>query len=98
MIFARDRVVNEKRLEQLRQIEQRAGVDLRISRELVAGRSGVEHPGRDLQSSAGGVDDSHGTVSCAGGTDDFEFASVEWVEGVVDRDLRVFRTYGLVTC
>ena len=90
MILARERAVSEERVEQPRQVEKRAHIDLRISRKLVAGCSRREHPAGDLQSSAGGVDDSHGTVSCAGGTDDFEFASVEWVEGVVDRDLRVF--------
>ena len=55
-----------------------------------------QHPDRNFQSPADGVDDGDRAISPLGSAQDFKSSGLEWVERIEDLDVRALRTQGIV--
>ena len=55
-----------------------------------------QHPDRNFQSPADGVDDGDRAISPLGSAQDFKSSGLEWVERIEDLDVRASRTQGIV--
>ena len=55
-----------------------------------------QHPDRNLQSPADGVDDGDRAISPLGSAQDFKSSGLEWVERIIDLDVRALRTQGIL--
>jgi len=55
-----------------------------------------QHPNRNLQSPADGVDDGDRAIFPLGSAQDFESSGLEWMERIKDLDVRALRTQGIV--
>lgn len=55
-----------------------------------------QHPDRNFQSPADGVDDGDRAISPLGSAQDFKGSGLEWVERIEDLDVRALRTQGIV--
>ena len=64
------------------------GLDLRAIRR--------QHPDRNLQSPSRWVNDTDRTISPLRSAEDLKGHAMEWVKGVEDLDIRIFRAQGIV--
>lgn len=55
-----------------------------------------QHPDRNLQSPARWVDDRDRTISASRSAEDLKGNAIQWVKGVEDLDIRIFRAQGIV--
>ena len=55
-----------------------------------------QHPYRNFQSPADGIDDRDRAISPFGPAQDFKSSGLEWVERIEDLDVRALRTQGIV--